>query len=302
MATTAVIEAVGLEKSFGTLQAVRGVDLKVEAGGSCTGLLGPNGAGKTTTMRMIMGLTRPSAGALTVLGRPVAEMGRAEKARIGLVPQETNLDPDLSVRQNLEVYGRYFGVPRDELRGRVDKLLAFMQLEEKRAAPVMALSGGMKRRLIIARALIGDPELVILDEPTTGLDPQARVLIWKQLLKLKAEGKTLLLTTHYMDEAERLCDRIIIIDGGRVLDEGSPRALIERHVSRHVFELRKPVPPAVLANGLDREDIGDAVLFYVRAPEQMLDLVPDGAKYFHRPANLEDVFLRLTGRQLREAA
>ena len=304
MAEEAVIEAVGLEKSFGTVQAVRGVDLRVQAG-ECVGLLGPNGAGKTTTMRMIMGLTRPSAGRLTVLGRPVSAMDRAIKQQIGLVPQETNLDPDLSVTRNLEVYGRYFRVPKTVIEERVAHLLAFMQLSEKRNATVMALSGGMKRRLIIARALIGEPRLVILDEPTTGLDPQARVLIWKQLLRLREEGRTLLLTTHYMDEAERLCDRIVIIDGGRVLDEGRPREVILRHVSRHVIEVRKPVPEALMvhgqaADGLDAEDIGDAVLFYVAEPEQVLGRVGQRDDYFHRPANLEDVFLRLTGRQLRE--
>ncbi|HEX6114320.1 MAG TPA: ATP-binding cassette domain-containing protein [Geminicoccaceae bacterium] len=306
MDDSAIIEAHGLRKSFGEVEAVKGIDLRIERGG-CIGLLGPNGAGKTTTMRMIMGLTRPSGGSLRVLGQTVADpaggargLGRAEKAKIGLVPQETNLDPDLSVVKNLEVYGRYFGVPRDVLAPRVDRLLAFMQLEEKRHATVMALSGGMKRRLIIARALIGDPELVILDEPTTGLDPQARVLIWKQLLRLKGEGKTLLLTTHYMDEAERLCDRIVIIDGGLILDEGRPRELIRRHVCRHVFEVPKPVRADLLGDGLDHEDIGDAVLFYVDRPEQVTERLPDEGTYFHRPANLEDVFLRLTGRQLRE--
>jgi lipooligosaccharide transport system ATP-binding protein len=304
---SAIIEMTGLTKSFGAVEAVRGIDLAIDRGG-CIGLLGPNGAGKTTTMRMIMGLTRPSGGSLRVLGRQIAGpdgsssggLGRDEKAKIGLVPQETNLDPDLSVVKNLEVYGRYFGVPPAELRDRVDRLLAFMQLEEKRNATVMALSGGMKRRLIIARALIGEPELVVLDEPTTGLDPQARVLIWKQLLRLKAEGKTLLLTTHYMDEAERLCDRIVIIDGGRILDQGRPRELIRRHVAQHVFEVPKPVPGNLVGNGLDHEDIGDAVLIYVERPETVSDRLPDEGTYFHRPANLEDVFLRLTGRQLRE--
>ncbi|MDX1540737.1 MAG: ATP-binding cassette domain-containing protein [Geminicoccaceae bacterium] len=304
----AIIEMTGLTKRFGALEAVRGIDLSIAPGG-CIGLLGPNGAGKTTTMRMIMGLTRPSGGSLRVLGRQISAgngsetlgLGREEKAKIGLVPQETNLDPDLSVVKNLEVYGRYFGVPPADLAHRVDRLLAFMQLEEKRHAPVMALSGGMKRRLIIARALIGEPELVVLDEPTTGLDPQARVLIWKQLLRLKAEGKTLLLTTHYMDEAERLCDRIVIIDGGRILDEGRPRELIRRHVARHVFEVPKPLPERLLDAGLDHEDIGDAILLYVERPEEVSDGLPDEGTYFHRPANLEDVFLRLTGRHLREA-
>ncbi len=218
------------------------------------------------------------------------------------MPQDDNLDPDLSVRQNLEVYGDYFGLPRRAVAERVPALLDFMQLADKAASPVMALSGGMKRRLVVARALIADPELVVLDEPTTGLDPQARVLIWRRLLELKRRGRTLLLTTHYMDEAQRLCDRIVIIDGGRVLDEGTPDELIARHVKGHVYELPKPLPPALAdgAAGPEREDIGDAVLFYVETPERIRPLLPDGGAYLHRPANLEDVFLRLTGRQLRE--
>jgi lipooligosaccharide transport system ATP-binding protein len=294
-----IVVAEGLEKHYGSVHAVRGVSFAIESG-SCVGLLGPNGAGKTTTMRMIMGLSRPTAGRLTLFGAEPRALGRRLRARIGLVPQEDNLDPDLSVRQNLEVYGRYFGIPAADVARRVPDLLEFMQLGERGGAKVMELSGGLKRRLVIARALIAEPELVILDEPTTGLDPQARVLIWKRLLDLKRQGKTLLLTTHYMDEAQRLCDRLIIIDGGRVLAEGTPAALIERHVRGHVFEVGKPLPTGFAEDGLEREDIGDAMLYYVADPTDLLRRLPEDATYLHRPANLEDVFLRLTGRSLRE--
>jgi lipooligosaccharide transport system ATP-binding protein len=294
-----VILARGLAKAYGPVEAVRGIDLDVPAG-SCIGLLGPNGAGKTTTMRMIMGLATPSAGALTVFGVPAHALTRADRRRIGLVPQDNNLDPDLSVRQNLEVYGRYFGLPRETIAERVPALLEFMQLSEKVDQGVSELSGGMKRRLVIARGLISAPDLVILDEPTTGLDPQARVLIWKQLLSLKREGRTLLLTTHYMDEAQRLCDRIVIIDQGRILDQGTPTELIGRHVKGHVFEVQKPLPRGFVDGRWDHEDIGDAVLYYAETPRQVIDALPEEAVFRHRPANLEDVFLRLTGRQLRE--
>ncbi len=294
-----VIAARGLAKRFGAFEAVTGIDFVVQPA-QCIGLLGPNGAGKTTTMRMIMGLSTVTAGELTVFDRPVQKMNRTIKSRIGLVPQDNNLDPDITVRENLEIFGRFFGLAAETIGARVPELLEFMQLADRAASPVMQLSGGMKRRLVIARALIGDPEMVILDEPTTGLDPQARVLIWKQLLELKKRGKTLLLTTHYMDEAQRLCDRIIVIDQGGILDEGSPQELIDRHVKGHVFEVQKPLP-AVLANGRwDREDVGDAVLYYVTAPKDILTDMPEDAIYLHRQANLEDVFLRLTGRALRE--
>ena len=299
MRTPPVILISGLEKTYGQVQAVRGISFEVPRG-RCVGLLGPNGAGKTTTMRMIMGLTTPSAGELTVFGVPVAALARKDKAEIGLVPQDNNLDPDLSVRQNLEVYGRYFSLDRSTLAGRIPELLAFMQLSDKIDARVQALSGGMKRRLIIARGLISNPSLVILDEPTTGLDPQARVMIWKRLLDLKREGKTLLLTTHYMDEAQRLCDDIVIIDHGQILDRGAPDALIDRHVKGHVLELQKPVPPRLENGRWEHEDIGDAVLFYVEVPRELIEVLPEDAIYWHRQANLEDVFLRLTGRQLRE--
>ena len=196
------------------------------------------------------------------------------RERVGLVPQEDNLDPDLTVRQNLDVYGRYFGIPAATVSERVPKLLDFMQLGERGDAKVMQLSGGLKRRLVIARALIAEPSLVVLDEPTTGLDPQARVLIWRRLLDLKRDGKTLLLTTHYMDEAQRLCDRIVIIDGGKVLDEGTPQELIDRHVRGHVFEVAKPLPDGFVEDGLERNDIGDAVLYYVADPLEVQRRLP----------------------------
>jgi lipooligosaccharide transport system ATP-binding protein len=299
MERTSIIVARDLVKRFGSLQAVKGITFEVEQA-HCIGLLGPNGAGKTTTMRMIMGLSSVSGGALKVFDTPVGAMTRAVKSKIGLVPQESNLDPDITVRENLEVYGRYFGLPAQIIGDRVPRLLQFMQLQERAESRVTQLSGGMKRRLIIARALIGDSELIILDEPTTGLDPQARVLIWNQLLELKRQGKTLLLTTHNMDEAQRLCDRIIIVDHGEILDEGSPQDLIERHVLGHVFEVRKPLPAVLNGNRWEHEDIGDAVLFYVRSSGDFVAGLPDSAVYIQRQANLEDVFLRLTGRKLRE--
>ncbi|MGF1476301.1 MAG: ATP-binding cassette domain-containing protein [Geminicoccaceae bacterium] len=293
-----VIEARDLRKLYGELEAVKGVNFTVQAG-TCTGLLGPNGAGKTTMMRMIMGLTRPSGGDLSVFGEPARTLVRDSQRRIGLVPQEDNLDPDLSVANNLWVYGRYFGLSAPALAERVPALLAFVALSEKADAPVMQLSGGMKRRLIIARALIGDPELVILDEPTTGLDPQSRVLVWKKLLALREQGKTLLLTTHYMDEAQRLCDWIIVVDGGQILDEGSPQQLIRSHVKRSTFELTKPVPEAVWINGEDHEDVGDAIYVYTD-DDGFAERLPPETIVYHRPSNLEDVFLRLTGRTLRD--
>ena len=249
---------------------------------------------------MIMGLSTVSAGQLTVFGERAGHLGRELQARIGLVSQEDNLDPDLSVQANLEVYGRYFGLSRAYIAERVPQLLRFMQLEDRGESRVMQLSGGMKRRLVIARALIADADFVILDEPTTGLDPQARVLIWKQLLDLKKQGKTLLLTTHYMDEAQRLCDRLVIIDHGQILAEGSPQYLIDKHVKGHVFELQKTRDVAFDLSRFEHEDIGDSVLIYVHHPDEFTQIAPTEAHYLHRQANLEDVFLRLTGRALRE--
>jgi lipooligosaccharide transport system ATP-binding protein len=298
-AATPVIAVEALEKRYGEVHAVRGVSFAIWPG-TCVGLLGPNGAGKTTIMRMIMALAQPTAGRLTLFGGPPSALGRTMRERVGMVPQEDNLDPDLSVRQNLEVYGRYFGRPAAELAERVPRLLEFMQLGERAGAQVMQLSGGMKRRLVIARALIANPELIILDEPTTGLDPQARVLIWRRLTDLKREGKTLLLTTHYMEEAQRLCDRIIIIDGGKVLDEAPPHDLIDRHTRAYVVEVPKPLPAMLDDSGLERNDIGDAVLYYANDPADVTGRLPPHATYTTRLANLEDVFLRLTGHGLRE--
>ncbi len=299
----AIIQAHSLVKKYGDFTAVDGIDFTVKKG-TCTGLLGPNGAGKTTTMRMIMGLTSQTGGTLTLFGEDAATISKNLKRKVGLVSQEDNLDPDLSVLQNLQVYGRYFGLDSAYVNDRIEKLLAFMQLTDKTHARVNQLSGGMKRRLVIARALINDPEFIILDEPTTGLDPQARVLIWKSLLELKAQGKTLLLTTHYMDEAQRLCDTITIIDGGQILDTATPADLIKQHVKGHVFEVAKPISDTTLGGlkALDNEDIGDAVLYYTDNPDKALSHMGDDTIFYHRPANLEDVFLKLTGRKLREGA
>ena len=294
-----VVVASGLTKRYGDIEAVKGIDFSVPSA-SCVGLLGPNGAGKSTTMRLIMGLSTLTGGTMSVFGEPIQKLSRENKARIGLVPQETNLDPDISVVENLELYGRYYALPIDIIRERVPGLLDFMQLSEKSDAPVNTLSGGMKRRLVIARALINDPDLVILDEPTTGLDPQARVLIWKQLLDLKKQGRALLLTTHYMDEAQQLCDNIIVVDGGSVLDEGTPRELIDRHVKSHVIEVKKPHVAKSTDGKWEQEDIGEAILYFVHNPEDLIADLPVDATYLQRHANLEDVFLRITGRTLRD--
>jgi lipooligosaccharide transport system ATP-binding protein len=243
-------------------------------------------------------LTQKTGGELTIFGHGVEALTRAERIKISLVPQEDNLDPDLTVSENLLVYGMLFGIARKEMENRVPQLLEYMQLSEKKDARVNQLSGGMKRRLTIARSLVNDPDLIFLDEPTTGLDPQARVMIWQRILELKKQGKTLLLTTHYMDEAQRLCDHIIMIDHGKVLDEGSPAQLIERHVKKHVFDVTKPVPKNLPI--AESEDVGDSVLFYVDDGGAFRKALPEETTYLHRPANMEDVFLRLTGRKLRE--
>ena len=298
-----VIEAKSLVKTYKprgggpVVEAVKGIDFVVNKG-TCTGLLGPNGAGKSTTMKMLMGLTQRSGGSLEIFGHDAATLNRAERTRIALVPQDDNLDPDLTVAENLMVYGMLFGIPRSFLKERVPQILNYMQLTEKAEARVGQLSGGMKRRLTIGRALVNDPDLLFLDEPTTGLDPQARVMIWQRILELKKQGKTLLLTTHYMDEAQRLCDHIIMIDHGKVLDEGSPAELIARHVKKHVFDVSKPIPLDLPPE--ESEDVGDSVLFYVDDGAAFRKKLPEDATYLHRPANMEDVFLRLTGRKLRD--
>ena len=299
-----LIEARDLTKRYGEFVAVDGIDFSVERG-ETFGFLGPNGAGKSSTMRMIGAVSPASGGTLHVLGRDPERDGPEIRSRLGVVPQDDNLDLELDVGENLHVYGRFFGLPRDEIRRRTDELLEFVHLADRRDSRVDSLSGGMKRRLTIARALINEPELMLLDEPTTGLDPQARHALWDRLYRLKQRGVTLVLTTHYMDEAEQLCDRLVVMDRAKIVAEGSPRELIERYVEREVVELRlgsRNGGPSLdgLADHIevlqDRvvigTDDGDAVVDQVHArglePETVLV----------RRSTLEDVFLRLTGRSL----
>ncbi|MFP4155402.1 MAG: ATP-binding cassette domain-containing protein [Halothiobacillaceae bacterium] len=301
----AIVTARGLTRRYGSFVAVDGIDFDIPRG-RCFGFLGPNGAGKTTTLKLLMGRSEPDGGTLTVLGAPVPKQARQVRARIGLVPQSDNLDPDFSVRENLRMYGRYFRLPAAEVTARIDELLAFAHLEEKADQKVENLSGGMKRRLTIARALVNDPELVILDEPSTGLDPQVRHLIWARLAELKARGVTLILTTHYMEEAERLCDELVVMDQGRILEQGTPAELVRRHVESDVIELRGAVEAALLpeleARGCRCEHQGTAVYAYTTEPAPILSLLADrnDLVVIHRRSGLEDVFLRLTGRGLRE--
>ncbi len=296
-----------LKKTYGAFVAVKGVDFEVHRG-ECFGFLGPNGAGKTTTMKMIYAAAVPTGGELRVAGLDVRSAEREVKRRIGVVPQENNLDEDLKVKENLLVYGRYFDLPRKLVRRRADELLEFVQLSDKAGAKVEELSGGMKRRLLIARALINDPDLVVLDEPTTGLDPQARHLVWDKLRQLTGEGKTLVLTTHYMDEAAQLCDRLCIMEGGKIIAEDAPGALISEHVSPVVLEFRA-TPEAlgrlapVVESAADHVDrIGDALLVYASDAEAVTQRVRESGveirNTLHRQASLEDVFLKLTGRRL----
>jgi len=300
-----VLRARGLVKHYGPRTALDGVDLSL-ARGECLGLLGPNGAGKTTFLRLILGHTPPSAGSLEVLGLPVPARAREARARLGVVPQHDNLDPDFTVAENLRAYAAYFGLGRREIEARLPGLLRFAALEGRAGARIPELSGGMQRRLILARALVNDPELLILDEPTTGLDPQARQLLWQRLRRLLGEGKTLLLTTHYMEEAERLCDRVVVMDAGRILAEGPPRELVRRLVEPQVVEVHGPGADGwaerlgPLARRVER--VGETVLFYVREEGPLLDALERAGevRFLHRPANLEDVFLRLTGRELGE--
>jgi lipooligosaccharide transport system ATP-binding protein len=304
------VEAHALVKRYGRLTAVDGIDFCVGEG-ECFGFLGPNGAGKTSTMKMIYGLATIDGGRLDVLGHDVALDRRAVKARIGVVPQEDNLDRAFPVRENLLVHGHYYGLDRAELERRADELLRFTQLSERGGDSVMALSGGMRRRLLIARALVNSPDLVVLDEPTTGLDPQARHAVWTALERLKLEGTTLILTTHYMEEAERLCDRLVIMDHGEIITEGAPEELIARHVGREVLELtiddRYPVEEllASLEGRFDSYERADRqLLLYTDDAERLLEAI-DHARFpsersVVRRATLEDVFLRLTGRTLRE--
>ncbi|HTW08342.1 MAG TPA: ABC transporter ATP-binding protein [Acidimicrobiales bacterium] len=303
----ALVVARGLEKCFGDFRAVGGVSFEVRRS-EAFGFLGPNGAGKSSTMRMIGATSSRSGGELSVLGRDPDRHGPEIRARLGVVPQEDNLDLELSVADNLFVYGRYFGLGRKALAQRVGELLEFAQLAERAKDRVDTLSGGLKRRLTIARSLVNEPELLLLDEPTTGLDPQARHLLWDRLYALKHDGVTLVLTTHYMEEAEQLCDRLVVMDKGRIMDEGSPRELVERHVPREVVELR--FAPGQLAEAALRidglaprvETVADRVLLYTHDGDTTIEQVLRGglapASTLVRRAGLEDVFLTLTGRQL----
>ncbi|TWP47395.1 ABC transporter ATP-binding protein [Lentzea tibetensis] len=302
--TTHLVEAKALTKHFGDFEAVRGIDVDVRRG-EAFGFLGPNGAGKSSTMRMIACVSGRTGGALSVLGMDPDRDGPKIRARIGVVPQLDNLDTELTVRQNLQVYGRYFGLSRAHVREKATELLEFAQLVDRANDEVEPLSGGMKRRLTIARSLINDPELLLLDEPTTGLDPQARHLLWDRLFRLKQDGVTLIITTHYMDEAEQLCDRLVVMDGGRIAAEGSPKDLINRYSTREVLELRfQPgAQPPELGQFADRvEVLPDRVLLYTADGEAALKAVHargiNPLSSLVRRSSLEDVFLRLTGRTL----
>lgn len=307
MASEPLIHARALTKRFGDFTAVDGIDLDVQRG-EAFGFLGPNGAGKSSTMRMIGCVSPPTSGTLRMLGLDPATDGSAIRGRLGVVPQEDNLDTELTVRDNLVIYGRYFDLPRKLVRERADELLEFVQLTDRATTKVDSLSGGMKRRLTIARSLINEPEMLLLDEPTTGLDPQARHVLWDRLYRLKQRGVTLVLTTHYMDEAEQLCDRLVVMDGGRFVAEGSPRHLIEEWSSREVLELRfgpgehEAVAEKVADLAERHEVLPDRLLLYVDDGEEALahvyerKLHPESSLV--RRSTLEDVFLRLTGRSL----
>jgi lipooligosaccharide transport system ATP-binding protein len=302
-----VIEARGLTKRFGELVAVDAIDFAVGRG-ECVGFLGPNGAGKTTTVRMVTGLSPLTAGAAHVFGLDVTRHPRRIKARIGVCPQEDNLDPDFSVRRNLMVYARYFDMPAAAARPRVDELLDFMQLTEKADAAIPELSGGMKRRLVLARALLNRPELLVLDEPTTGLDPQARHMIWQRIRQLRSEGVTVLLTTHYMEEASQLCQRVILMDAGRILLEGPPEELVRREIGREVVELwnlEAGIEEFLRERGWPLERTEDRLFVHDREGGRAAEAI--GARFprqerLIRHATLEDVFLHRAGRGLREGS
>jgi len=301
-----VLSVSGLRKSYGNHEVLCGLDFAIRRG-ECFGLLGPNGAGKTTTLRCCLGLIDPNAGMITLVGEPVPKAAREARVRVGVVPQMDNIDPDFTVAENLIIYGRYFRIPDALINERIPRLLEFAGLATKGDANIRTLSGGMKRRLTLARALVNDPELLILDEPTTGLDPQARHLIWNGLRQLLTQGKTILLTTHFMDEAERLCTRLAVIDHGRMIASDAPRALIATHVEPEVIEVYgdeartwATTRGRQLADRL--ELAGETAFCYAHDAAPLLaDLAhAPGVRYLHRPANLEDLFIKLTGRELRD--
>ena len=306
MLALAVLTVHELHKKFGALEVVRGVSFEVRTG-ECYGLLGPNGAGKTTTLRCCLGLTAPDTGEIRLDSLPVPARAREARARVGVVPQFDNLDPDFTVRENLAIFGRYFGLSRTEVAARVPYLLDYAGLADKADAPIETLSGGMKRRLTIARALINDPRILFLDEPTTGLDPQARHVVWERLKRLLGEGRTIILTTHFMDEAQRLCDRVAIMDHGVFIAEAPPHELIEREIEPIVIEAYGDGIHAWFDAHARRlaaraEFSGDTAFCYCRDPEPLLATLADHPelRVLRRAANLEDVFLKLTGRDLRD--
>ena len=304
----AALAAANLRKTYGDTEVVAGLSFAVNSG-TCFGLLGPNGAGKTTTLRLCLGLTAPDSGTISLNGHAIPAAAQKARARVGVVPQFDNLDPDFTCAENLLVFGRYFSIPDREITARIPQLLDFAGLGRKADARIARLSGGMKRRLTLARALVNDPEIIFLDEPTTGLDPQARHLIWERLKQLKSAGKTLILTTHFMDEAERLCDSLIVIDHGRLIAEGSPRRLIAEHIEPQVVEVydeaggHLPAFVAAMRDLAERiETSGETAFFYCSDERALLARLADapGLRYVHRASNLEDVFIKLTGRELRD--
>jgi len=302
----AVLRVDGLRKRYGDTEVVRGLSFEIRRG-DCFGLLGPNGAGKTTTLRCCLGLIDPDGGTIEMVGEPVPLAARRARIRVGVVPQMDNLDPDFTVRENLLIYGGYFGIKRPVLEERIPRLLDFAGLASKRDVGIRTLSGGMKRRLTLARALVNDPDLLILDEPTTGLDPQARHLIWDGLRQLLAQGKTILLTTHFMDEAERLATRLAVIDHGTLIASDTPQALLAQHVEPEVIEVygdeaRAWAEQQGRALSQRLEIAGETAFCYTAEPKPLLaDLATRAnVRYLHRPANLEDLFIKLTGRELRD--
>lgn len=300
----AVISAEGLTKRYGPLLAVDNISFSVERG-EVFGFLGPNGAGKTTTMKMIQCISPKTSGQLTVFGMDVDTHPREIKRLLGVLPQETNLDPDFTCYENLINYARYYELPKQEAADRASDLLSFVQLEEKRDVPIEKLSGGMKRRLLLARALINNPRLLILDEPTIGLDPQGRHLIWEKLKALQAAGNTIVLTTHYLEEAERLCNRLVIMDDGKILVEGSPQDLVSTYIGSEILEVEHTPPVIACLDAMDAryEIFGDIVQVHTAKPrevaKELFERCTPG-RVFARPASLEDVFLKLTGRVLRD--
>lgn len=310
MSEHTILSVTNLRKIYGAADSKHVVinDLSlVLKKGECYGLLGPNGAGKTTTLRLCLGLTAPDSGQITLAGKRIPEEARPARLHVGVVPQGDNLDPDFTVSENLLVFGRYFGIDDAKIQDRIPALLEFANLTAKKDARIGELSGGMKRRLTLARALVNDPDLIFMDEPTTGLDPQARHMIWERLKTLLGQGKTIFLTTHFMDEAERLCDRLAVIDHGQMIAEGSPRELIAQHIEAQVVEVYGENALAWgESEGREKsaryETSGETVFCYTNDVQTLLESLQtySGVRYVHRPANLEDLFLKLTGREMRD--